>query len=56
MYQQYLGQAKAAIAYLSTQELNELIDDNEKLEERINNVVSKSPIGHMRKHGPLCLQ
>lgn len=40
MYQQYLNQATAAVAYLSTDELKELINDDEKLEERINDVVS----------------
>lgn len=40
MYQQYLNQATAAVAYLSTDELKELINDDAKLEERINDVVS----------------
>lgn len=40
MYQQYMNQAQASIAYLSTDELKELINDDEKLEERVNEVVS----------------
>lgn len=40
MYQQYIYQAQSAIAYLSTDELKELINDDEKLEERVMDVVS----------------
>lgn len=40
MYQQYVYQAQSAIAYLSTDELKELINDDEKLEERVMDVVS----------------
>lgn len=39
MYQQYFSQAKSDIVYLSTDELKELLNDDEKLEVRINNVV-----------------
>lgn len=39
MFQQYLNQATSAVAYLSSDELKELINDDEKLEERINDVV-----------------
>lgn len=39
MFQQYMHQAQTAIAYLSTDELKELINDDEKLEERVNDVV-----------------
>lgn len=39
MFQQYLHQATSAVAYLSSDELKELINDDEKLEERINDVV-----------------
>lgn len=42
MYQQFFGQAKSDIAYLSSDELKELLNDDEKLESRINNVVSRS--------------
>lgn len=42
MFQQYLNQANTAVAYLSSDELKELIDDDEKLEERINDVVRNS--------------
>lgn len=41
MYQQYLNQAKAALDYLSSDELKELLNDDEKLEERVNDVVRK---------------
>lgn len=40
MYQQYMYQSQSAIAYLSTEELKELINDDEKLEERVIDVVS----------------
>lgn len=40
MYQQYVNQAKSAIDYLSSDELKELLNDDEKLEERVNEVVS----------------
>lgn len=39
MYQQFFGQAKSDIAYLSSDELKELLNDDDKLESRINNVV-----------------
>lgn len=39
MYQQYFGEAKSAIAYLSSDELKELLNDDEKLEERVNEVL-----------------
>lgn len=39
MYQQFFVQAKSAIAYLSSDELQELINDDEKLEGRVNSVV-----------------
>lgn len=41
MYQQYLNQAKAALDYLSSDELKELLNDDDKLEERVNDVVRK---------------
>lgn len=41
MYQQFFGQAKSDIAYLSSEELKELLNDDDKLESRINNVVRK---------------
>ena len=40
MYHQYMTQASANIRYLSTDELKELLNDDEKLEERVNEVVS----------------
>lgn len=40
MAHQYLSQANAAVAYLSTDELKELLNNDEKLEERINDVVN----------------
>lgn len=39
MAHQYLSSASAAVAYLSTDELKELLNDDEKLEERVNDVV-----------------
>lgn len=39
MYQQFFGQATSAIVYLSSDELKELLNDDETLEERVNNVV-----------------
>lgn len=41
MYHQYFNQASSALAYLSSDELKELLNDDEKLEERINDVVSE---------------
>lgn len=43
MYHQYLNQATSALAYLSTDELKQLVEDesDEKLEERINDVVNR---------------
>lgn len=40
MFQQYLNQATSALAYLSSDELKELLNDDEKLEERVTDVVS----------------
>lgn len=42
MAHQYLSQASAAVAYLSADDLKELLNDDAKLEERINDVVSLS--------------
>lgn len=39
MYQQYFDQAKAAISYLQTDELKELLNNDENLEKRVNEVV-----------------
>lgn len=39
MFQQYFDQAKAAISYLPTAELEELLNNDEKLEERVNEVL-----------------
>lgn len=35
-----MNEANAAVAYLATDDLKELLNDDEKLEERINGVVS----------------
>lgn len=39
MYQQYFDQAKSAISYLPNAELEELLSNDEKLEERVNEVL-----------------
>lgn len=39
MYQQYLDQARTAISYLPNAELESLLNDDEKLEERVNEVL-----------------
>lgn len=39
MFQQHFEQAKTAISYLTTDELKELLDNDEKLEERVNEVL-----------------
>lgn len=39
MFQQYFDQAKTAISYLPTAELEELLNNDEKLEERVNEVL-----------------
>lgn len=39
MFQQYFDQAKSAISYLPTAELEELLNNDEKLEERVNEVL-----------------
>lgn len=36
-----MNEANAAVAYLSTDDLKELLNDDDKLEERINDVVSE---------------
>lgn len=40
MFQQYMNQASAAIDYLSSDELKVLLNDDEKLEEQVNEVVN----------------
>lgn len=40
MYQQYLNQAQSAINNLSSDELKELLNDDEKLEVHVNDAVS----------------
>lgn len=40
MYQQYLNQATSALSYLSSDELKDLLNDDDKLEERVSDVVS----------------
>lgn len=40
MYQQYLNSAQASLHQLSSDELKELLNDDEKLEEKINESVS----------------
>lgn len=39
MFQQYFDQAKTAISYLPAAELEELLNNDEKLEERVNEVL-----------------
>lgn len=39
MFQQYFDQAKAAISYLQTDELKELLNNDENLEKRVNEVL-----------------
>lgn len=39
MYQQYLSQALSSVSGLSSDDLKELLNDDEKLEERVNEVV-----------------
>lgn len=41
MYHQYLIQAKGAIGYLSSDGLKDLLNDDDKLEEYVDDVVSK---------------
>lgn len=52
MYQQYLNQAKAALDYLSSDELKELLNDDDKLEERVNDVVRKKKFDPIDKKVP----
>lgn len=40
MYQQYLNSAQASLHQLSSDELKELLNDEDKLEEKINESVS----------------
>jgi hypothetical protein len=40
MFQQYLNQAQSNLKYLDSKALNELLSDDEKLEQMINEVVS----------------
>lgn len=40
MYQQYLNSAQASLHQLSSDELKELLNDDDKLEEKINESVS----------------
>lgn len=47
MYQQYLNQAQAAISNLSSDELKELLNDDEKLEIHVNDAVSQSYLSNI---------
>lgn len=40
MYQQYLNQAVSSLGNLSSDELKELLNDEDKLDERVNQAVS----------------
>lgn len=40
MYQQYLNSAQASLHQLSSDDLKELLNDDEKLEQKINESVS----------------
>lgn len=40
MYEQYLNQATSELSYLSSDELKDLLNDDDKLEERVSDVVS----------------
>lgn len=40
MYQQYMNQAQASLAYLSSDDLKDLLNDDTKLEERVNDVLN----------------
>lgn len=39
MYQQYINQAQASLAYLSSEDLKDLLNEDTKLEERVTEVV-----------------
>lgn len=39
MYQQYLNQAVSSLGNLSSDELKELLNDNDKLDERVDQAV-----------------
>lgn len=41
MSQQYIAQAEITLNYLSSDELRDLLNDDEKLEERVNELVSR---------------
>lgn len=40
MYVQYMNQAQAKLAYLATDELRDLLNDETKIEDRVTEVVS----------------
>lgn len=40
MYYQFMNEAQASIQNMSTDELKVLLNDDEKLEERVNDLVS----------------
>lgn len=41
MYQQYLNQAVSSLGHLSSDELKDLLNDDDKLDNRVNDAVRK---------------
>lgn len=47
MYQQYLNQAVRTLQNLSSDELKDLLNDDDKLDERVDLAVSENFINHL---------
>lgn len=43
MYQQYINSAKTSLDYLNSDELKDLLNDDDKLEQRVTDAVSNMP-------------
>lgn len=41
MYQQYLNQARGILNYMSSDDLREFLNDDDKLDERVDEIVRK---------------
>lgn len=40
MYQQYLNQAQGSLNYMNSEELRDFLNDEDKLEEKVDEIVS----------------
>lgn len=49
MHQQFLNSACGQLSYMSSDELREYLNDDDKLDEKINEIVSIAKINHNLK-------